>query len=172
MQPNEGLLPSVFLISQVTATGFEISVRLRHWPDPCRVILKRVASISIHQSWSSQSSRLSCTKSPHRKNAMPTRATRTSTRREAPATGSDTQQTGPLRRSSKSTASSIVPRQAVIPAQTKPLDADLSPSGQGLEVTTGVDKGQSRTDGRRASPVFEMVVLGSGGGPLETDCSG
>jgi len=22
------------------------------------------------------------------------------------------------------------------------------------------------------TPVFEMVVLGSGGGPLETDCSG
>lgn len=27
-------------------------------------------------------------------------------------------------------------------------------------------------DGREIQPVFEMVVLGSGGGPLETDCSG
>jgi len=25
---------------------------------------------------------------------------------------------------------------------------------------------------RMGTPVFEMVVLGSGGGPLETDCSG
>lgn len=27
-------------------------------------------------------------------------------------------------------------------------------------------------DDVEAGPVFEMIVLGSGGGPLETDCSG
>lgn len=37
----------------------------------------------------------------------------------------------------------------------------------------GVESSQeSKTSDDTAEPVFEMVVLGSGGGPLETDCSG
>jgi hypothetical protein len=35
-----------------------------------------------------------------------------------------------------------------------------------------MDDTNKRGKGKGRAPAFEMVVLGSGGGPLETDCSG
>jgi hypothetical protein len=34
------------------------------------------------------------------------------------------------------------------------------------------DQVQEKGKGKGKAPAFELVVLGSGGGPLETDCSG
>ena len=45
---------------------------------------------------------------------------------------------------------------------------EVSQVGNGNDVATVEPKGS----GSQQGPVFEMVVLGSGGGPLETDCSG
>jgi hypothetical protein len=40
------------------------------------------------------------------------------------------------------------------------------------ENEEAVSLGKGKGKARAREPAFEMVVLGSGGGPLETDCSG
>lgn len=48
------------------------------------------------------------------------------------------------------------------------------PTGTGdkSEGKTGNQAAPGQGQGQGHGPVFEMIVLGSGGGPLETDCSG
>lgn len=48
------------------------------------------------------------------------------------------------------------------------VPVDIATGGGAAAGASSKGQGQGQT----AEPVFEMVVLGSGGGPLETDCSG
>jgi hypothetical protein len=49
-----------------------------------------------------------------------------------------------------------------------PMGDDRTPENE--EAVSLGSKGKGKA--RAREPAFEMVVLGSGGGPLETDCSG
>lgn len=49
-----------------------------------------------------------------------------------------------------------------------PMGDDRTPENEEAVRLRSKDKGKARA----REPAFEMVVLGSGGGPLETDCSG
>jgi hypothetical protein len=53
-----------------------------------------------------------------------------------------------------------------------PKDQEEDPPKYDKRVETENVKRKERSKNGKSAAAFEMIVLGSGGGPLETDCSG